>query len=503
MKLDSRQVLILGSGFAGSVLAWVLARQGQSVAIVDRGYHPRFAIGESSTPLADFLLERISERFELPELRPLSRWGSWCATYPQLRRGKKRGFSYYAHRPDEDFTESSEHERSLLVAASAGDATSDTHWMRSDVDHWLLQQAARAGAKVVEGYQVAGIESHAGKWRVGDFEADWLVDATGAGGVVPRHLGVADASPRLRTRTAALFGHFAQVGSMSQWLDAQGLGTAADPFDCDDAAQHHLLADGWIWMLRFSCNIASVGIVKPCGYWPHTNPDPDELRAWWQETLDRYPTWGALMAGAELVGPQATAGRGPQAGTAQLGWIPRISRLWAAAAGPGWLALPSTVGLIDPLHSTGIAHALSGVERAADLLLQRDATLRQQLLQSYATDVVQEVEWIDSIVSLCFAAMHDFELFTAVCSFYFIAAIHCERELSQHGQCVAGFLGWSRPRWRELVETARQRLPTASASGRERQLFMNWLRAEIAPWNDVGLLDPALHNRLARSAAPK
>jgi FADH2 O2-dependent halogenase len=54
MKFD---VLILGSSFSGSLLAWLLARRGLRVALIDRDRHPRFAIGESSTPVADLLLE--------------------------------------------------------------------------------------------------------------------------------------------------------------------------------------------------------------------------------------------------------------------------------------------------------------------------------------------------------------------------------------------------------------------------------------------------------------
>ena len=46
-------VAIVGSGFAGSLTALALRRQGRSVVLLERGRHPRFAIGESSTPLAN------------------------------------------------------------------------------------------------------------------------------------------------------------------------------------------------------------------------------------------------------------------------------------------------------------------------------------------------------------------------------------------------------------------------------------------------------------------
>jgi len=40
--------------------------------------------------------------------------------------------------------------------------------------------------------------------------------------------------------------------------------------------------------------------------------------------------------------------------------------------------------------------------------------------------------------------------------------------------------------------------PEASAASLNK-----WMHREIEPWNDVGLLDPCVHNRLSRSVAPK
>ena len=53
------EVAIVGSGFAGSLLARILSVLGYDVVLLERGRHPRFAIGESSTPLANLSLERI------------------------------------------------------------------------------------------------------------------------------------------------------------------------------------------------------------------------------------------------------------------------------------------------------------------------------------------------------------------------------------------------------------------------------------------------------------
>ena len=42
---DRKFAVNVGSGFSGSLLAWILQRQGKEVVLIDRGTHPRFAIG--------------------------------------------------------------------------------------------------------------------------------------------------------------------------------------------------------------------------------------------------------------------------------------------------------------------------------------------------------------------------------------------------------------------------------------------------------------------------
>src|SRR4029079_18016562 len=104
------------------------------VVLLERGTHPRFAIGESSTPLANLSLERIGTRYGLDDCWALAAHGRWTVRYPELRRGLKRGVTFYRHRPNELFGHDDEPER-LLVAASPSDASADTHWLRADVDH--------------------------------------------------------------------------------------------------------------------------------------------------------------------------------------------------------------------------------------------------------------------------------------------------------------------------------------------------------------------------------
>ena len=107
-------VAVVGSGFAGSLAALLARRAGRSVVLIERGEHPRFAIGESSSPLANLLLEELADRYDLPRIRPLAAWGTWQRSYPEIGCGLKRGFTFYAHDHGKRFRGSAERVRRLV-----------------------------------------------------------------------------------------------------------------------------------------------------------------------------------------------------------------------------------------------------------------------------------------------------------------------------------------------------------------------------------------------------
>src|SRR5438128_8799508 len=127
-------IAVIGSGFGGSLMAMIARRLGRSVILLERGRHPRFVIGESSTPLTNLLLDELARRYDLPRLLPLAKWGSWQKTYPQIACGLKRGFTFYHHQFDRPFACYPDHRNQLLVAASPCDEIADNTCYRTD-DH--------------------------------------------------------------------------------------------------------------------------------------------------------------------------------------------------------------------------------------------------------------------------------------------------------------------------------------------------------------------------------
>src|SRR5882724_7892453 len=149
MKTDF-DIAVVGSGFGGSLTAMIARRLGRSVILLERGRHPRFAIGESSTPLANLLLEELARRYDLPRLLPLAKWGSWQKAYPQIACGLKRGFTFYHHEFEKPFLNDSERRDQLLVAASPRDEIADTHWYRPDFDYFLVGEAQALGVEYLD-----------------------------------------------------------------------------------------------------------------------------------------------------------------------------------------------------------------------------------------------------------------------------------------------------------------------------------------------------------------
>ena len=228
-KSVKTQIVVLGSGLPGSCMALVLKRLGYEVLVIEKAVHPRFAVGESSTPTADAYLAQIATQFDLPELKPLTTYGSTKRNYPDLAVGLKRGFSYFFHAAGEPFNPGENHENELIVAATSHDDSSDSNWLRSDIDAFLVSLFTKYGVQFYQGTQVESIQDESGKWifhlessspieATNKFQvtADFFIDASGAAGIGIRSRGGLDNTSELKTNTRATFAHFK---GLRRWSD--------------------------------------------------------------------------------------------------------------------------------------------------------------------------------------------------------------------------------------------------------------------------------------------
>jgi FADH2 O2-dependent halogenase len=498
---------IIGGGFGGSVTALVLDRIGIRPAVIDRGRHPRFAIGESSTPLADLALTQIARRYDLPRLAPLARYGTWQATYPEVACGLKRGFCYFQHQEGKPFAAEPEHSNELVVAASADDGTADTHWYRPDFDRFLFEEARQAGIPCFDQVEMAAIH-HDGPWLIEGMRGDqplrvrakFLVDASGDGCVLARRLGISTDATGMRTRSRAILAHFGGVRPWREIEHALGGRVEDHPFGCDDSALHHILDGGWMYVLRFNNGITSAGFALDMEAHP-----PDVARTpaeEWAALMGRYPSVAEQFAEAQIVAPEG--------GLRQTG---RLQRRAGQAAGEDWAMLPATAGILDPLHSTGNAHTLAGIERLARAFEQhwQKPGLRMAL-NHYSETVLDELTLIDTLVHGCYLAFGNFDLVAAFSMWYFAAATMSEERKRQGRGDGDAYLQAHDPTFRQLVEQFYQRLADLRRHGPLREAdagavaaFVQDTAVAIAPYNCAGLCDPAKKNMypFPASATPR
>jgi len=493
-------VAVLGSGFSGSLTALCLNKIGRTVALLEQGKHPRFAIGESSTPIANMMLRDLASKYDLPRVAPLAKYGTWRDNYPQLTCGLKRGFSYFAHRRGEPFHATDHHAHELLVAASADDPHSDTHWLRADIDRFLFDEAAAEGIHALDRCRVHSLhKDDAGGWHVEcernketlSIRAAFLIDASGASGIVPRALNIAEAASSFQTHSRAIYSHFHGVRPWKEYFEKMGGRVADHPFDCDHAAQHHILDDAWLWVLRFTNGVTSAGLVLDNRRYPLDTAGSEEEE--WSRWLARYPSLARMFEEAAFAD---APGRLVRTGNLQ--------RRWSKLVGRDWALLPHTAGFVDPLHSTGIAHSLCGVQRIVQICAELWGMNEfVPALHCYEAGVHQELDLIDALVSACYTTMNDFDHFTAASMLYFAAATSYEH-LYTEGNRSLRFLCAGDPRFQEAVRGAAEFIASVNRTSGAVTDFdcSNEITRLIRPFNRVGLCDHTVNNMYPYTAAP-
>jgi FADH2 O2-dependent halogenase len=476
-------VAIIGSGFAGSLAALALRSIGRSVILLERGRHPRFAIGESSTPLANLLLEELCDRYGLEHIRPLSKWGTWQRQHKDVACGLKRGFSFFSHDFDQRFHDGNNHHRQLLVAASPNDPIADTHWYRPDVDHFLVREAMKAGAEYIDEVVLTKMHSSSGKPILEgqrgtapcQVEARFVVDASGARGFLHRHLELGERPLMWLPPTQALFTHFTGVDCWGRVVEIDSDG-GTPPFPVDEAALHHVFPGGWIWVLRFDNGITSAGAAL-------TDPVASTI------DISSEGAWERLLARLPSVAQQFRSARA----TRPFVHSPRLAFRSAAVSGPNWALLPSAVGVIDPLLSTGFPLTLLGLQRLLRLLESAswEGPAFAAGLHDYAAITQRELDATEQLVGALYASMRDFELFKRLALLYFAAASFSEttRRLGvpdrAHGFLLCDDAGFG-PEMRACVEAA-----TAPADQARRDALLARIDRAIEPFDVAGLGDRA------------
>ena len=488
-RAESFDVVIAGSGFAGSLLALILRKQGRSVALVEKGRHPRFAIGESATPVSNLLLEELARQWGLDRVLPLTKWGTWQRSYPELAVGLKRGFSFYHHRWGKPFGALPDRSDQLLVAASSRDEISDTNWYRPDLDQFLVHEAMAEGADYRGEAELTSFEELPDRVRVGgsqggssfEIEARYFVDATGPRGFLHRHLRLGELFLRFFQPTQGLFNHFRNVKRLGDMEVLRAF--PSPPYPVDDAALHHVFDGGWIWVLPFNNGITSAGVA--CTDRVALELNLAEGAPAWGRLMKKLPTVQEQFASAEAVLPFFHA--------------PRLPFRSAVAAGKRWVLLPHAAGFIDPIFSSGFPLTLLGLSRLAEAFQHDwDSPRMAESFLSYEHQTIAEADAAERLDGALYASFRDFPLFVALSMLYFSAVTWTEaaRRLEKP-ELAASFLLSADPKFapgfRAICEET-IRLGKSGSPAEARTRVMQRIRELVEPFDVAGLLEPGRGN---------
>ncbi|KOP27307.1 hypothetical protein AMR41_05765 [Hapalosiphon sp. MRB220] len=387
------QVIILGSGIAGTMLAAILARHKVKVLVIDKGSHPKFAIGESTIPYTTFTIAGISELFDIPELHPAN-----------IRQkvlhscGIKKNLSFAYHHAGK--------EQIQQEVTQSNSGVAELHFFRQDLDSYLLQVAIRYGVNIKQNCNISDIEFSANGKDVlvtstegEEFLASYVVDAIGYSSILAKKFDLRENPTHLKSHTRSLFTHMIDVPYFEVCVHPQKVHSM--PVNFYEGTVHHLFDGGWIWVIPFNNHkdstnpLCSVGLQLDARRFPNTDIPPEQE---FFEIISKYPSISKQFKNAKSVRDWIS--------------IPRLQYSSQKCVGDRYCLIPNSYGFVDPLFSRGLASNCGGVKYLATLILEatKEDDFSEKRFQHLNEVYRKELDLHDSLVYGAYISFKDFEL---------------------------------------------------------------------------------------------
>jgi len=322
VETERRQVVIIGAGPSGAIAAALLKRKGHDVLVIERQHFPRFSIGES---LLSHCLDFVEEAGMLDAVNAAG-----------FQRKNGAAFAWGERYSAFDFGDT----------FSEGKPTT-FQVQRADFDKLLADQAALQGVEIRYGQAIANADFSLAKPQLGvqredgseyRLEADFVLDASGYGRVLPRLLDL-EAPSNFPVRQA-VFTHIEDRIENPAFDREKILITT-----------HPTKRDVWFWTIPFSGGRCSVGVVAAA---EHFEGRTDDLDACLRSFIDETPSLAGVLDNALWDTPARTIG----------GYSANVKTLH----GPGFALLGNAAEFLDPVFSSGVTIAMRSASMAAGVL---------------------------------------------------------------------------------------------------------------------------------------
>jgi flavin-dependent dehydrogenase len=352
-------VIIIGGGPAGSVLACLLAIDGRRVVLAEKDIHPREHVGESMVPANNFVFDRIGFLSKMDDAGYVHKDGvGWTGPRSPI-------WKFVTIRTADFVPPEAPRNYSYNVE-------------RGHLDLLLLRHAHELGAKVVQGATVREVVLHGGRavgvsvelsegW-VRELTAHVVVDASGRRCLLAKQLG-------LRRKDAA----FNQYAIWS-WFRELG----ASPQSHEGFVFFHFLGleRAWAWQIPLRDGITSVGVVTDKRDFQKSGKSHEEF---FKGLVALNPTFELVMRGAQRIRPW---------------WIEAdYSYAMETGAGPGWILVGDAFRFIDPVFSSGVDVALRSAELAHQAITRSlSGTPEAEAFSAYERSVTEGVDiWYETV----------------------------------------------------------------------------------------------------------
>lgn len=396
-------VIILGSGFAGSVLGAILASNGADVLLVDAATHPRFAVGESTTPNTLVMLRLLARRYHVPELETFVTYQS-CLDNIGSSFGIKRNFGFMLHHEGQEPDPDEIHQFNTPSGRSQ-----TSHLFRQDSDAYLFHTAIKHGCASRQSYRVADVDLADDHVRIvgqdgSGYTARYLVDASGFRSPIAQKLALREQPARFKHNSRSLFTHMIDVKTTDECLDFTRHHQPPTPWH--QGTMHHMFDRGWFWSIPFNNEersrnpLVSVGLTLDQRKYP--KPDglsPDED---FRELAARFPFVERMFAGAKRVREWVSTDR-----------IQYSSR---RTIGDRWCLMSHAAGFLDPLFSRGLSNTAEVINALSWRLLAalRDDNFAQERFEPVERLEQGLLDHNDDLVNCSFISFKHYELWDKV-----------------------------------------------------------------------------------------